>query len=134
MKRESFTTAAAVIVLLTCGCIHSASAPLPSWAITAPEANAGALIAGANAAVTGYEQDQRDCATTPKLTKCPGVANPTLHTTMQDMQKALVIAIPAYTSWSIALKANPAAVQSANLTAALSTIQTTLAQLPSLTK
>jgi hypothetical protein len=81
----------------------------------------------------GYEQDQADCVAQPTLTKCPGVANPAIHSAVQGIQKALTIAQPEFNQWEAAVRANPAATEPADLTAAISTIQATLANLPTMT-
>lgn len=119
--------------ILLSGC-KAAQAPLPPWTPNARVATVGSYIAAANAVVVGYEQDQKDCATTPALTKCPGVANLAVHAAVQAIQQALTIAQPEFTQWEAAIKANPGATEPANLAAAISTITTVLARLPSLTK
>lgn len=136
MKRIATICAGLMLALCTftavTGCGHK-TAP-PAWAITAPERTVGDIIASAVSTVVGYEQDQADCAAKPELTKCPGVSNPKFHAAIQGMQKALAIAQPEYKKWDKSLKNNPLAPEPANLAAAISTIQTTLAQLPTLTK
>jgi len=131
MKQIAIALALAALGLAGC---HLAPAPLPAWAPNAQIATVGSIISSANAVVVGYEKDQADCAATPTLTKCPGVSNKGIHAAIQDIQKALTIAQPEYDTWVAQIKANPDATEPADLAAAISTIQTTLAQLPTLTK
>ena len=114
------------------GC-KTVSAPLPAWAPNVQIATVGSIISSAHAVVVGYEQDQVDCVAQPTLTKCPGVSNAGIHAAIQNIQKALSIAQPEFNSWEAAVKSNPDAVEPANLAAIISTIQTTLAQLPTFT-
>jgi hypothetical protein len=104
------------------GCARQVQA-LPPWAVTAPQATAGSIIAGANATVVQYEADVKGGYLAPAA----------MRTAMQAIQKALTIAQPQYDMWAAELKANPQATEPADLAAALSTLQTTLAQLPALT-
>ena len=135
MKRY-FALASLALALLTVipmvGC--KTQTPPPAWAITAPQRTVGDIISSATSMVVQYEQNQKDCTAAPALTKCPGVANVQLHTVMQDIQKSLTVANPAYKKWAAALKANPSAPESADLAGAISAIQTLLAELPNLTK
>lgn len=121
---------AAVIVFAACKAV---TAPIPAWAPNVQVATVGSVISSANAVVVGYEKDQGDCDAQPTLTKCPGVSNAGIHAALQGIQKALTIAQPEFTAWEKALQADPAATEPADLAAAISTIQTTLAQLPTLT-
>lgn len=95
----------------------------PAWAITAPERTVGDIIAAGNAAVVKYEADVK--------AGVAGTDNATLKAVMSDIQKALVIAQPAYVTWANALKANPAAQESADLAGAIAAIQNALNALPS---
>ena len=122
--------AAGLAVPAVTGCHKTAP---PAWALTAPERTVGDIIASANAAVVQYEKDQADCAATPTLSKCPSVANPTLHATMSRIQQVLAVAQPGYDVWAAQLKANPNAPEPADLAGAITAIQALLAQLPSLT-
>lgn len=134
MKRILIASVALVMSLGIVGCVKTAPMPLPAWAPNAQVATVGALIDAGVAVVKGYEQDQADCAATPTLTKCPGVSNAGIHTAVQGIQKALTIAQPEFNNWEAAIRLNPDATEPANLAAAISTIQTTLAQFPTLTK
>lgn len=120
-----------VLPLVAC---KPVTAPLPAWAPNASVAVVATFIDGAHKTVTGYEQDQADCAATPTLTKCPGVTNAAIHAAVSDIQKALTIAQPEFNQWEAAVRVNPNATEPADLAAAISTIETTLAQLPTLTK
>lgn len=115
------------------GC-KTVTGPLPAWAPNEQIAVAGSVLSAANAVVVGYEKDQADCAAQPSLTKCPGVSNLAIHNAVQDIQKALTIAQPQFNAWEKAVIVTPSAIEPADLAAAISTIQTTLAQLPTLTK
>ena len=126
MKRIAFAVFALTIgtvFIPTVGCKKSAP---PAWAITAPERTVGDVIASANAAVVKYEADV--------AAGVPATANPQLKAAMNDIQKSLTVAQPAYNVWSAQLKANPAAPEPANLAGAITAIQTLLGELPSLTK
>lgn len=109
-------------VSLATGCAKPG--PLPVWAVTAPEATTGSIISAAVSAVNQYEVDVKTGYVPPAVMK----------TAMQDIQKALSVAQPQYVQWNAALKANPQSTEPADLAAAISTIQATLAQLPTLTK
>lgn len=132
MKRIALATLALSLVAFPA--CKQVNAPLPAWAPNAQVALVGSVISSANAVVNGYETDQADCAVTPSLTKCPGVNNAAIHAAVENIQKALTIAQPQFNSWEAAVTANPNATEPANLAAAISIIQTTLAQLPTLTK
>ena len=131
-KYFAFASLALVAIVLT-SC-KTVTTPLPAWAPNGQVATVGSVISAANAVVVGYEKDQADCAATPTLAKCPGVNNAALHNAVQDIQKSLTIAQPEFDAWLSAVKANPGATEPANLAAIISTIQSTLAQLPTLTK
>ena len=133
MKRIAIALLALAVGLAGCA-KKTAPVPLPAWAPNAQVAEVAAMIDAGTAVVKGYEQDQLDCFVTPTLTKCPGVSNAGIHAAVQVIQKALTIAKPEYNKWEIAVRANPDATEPANLAAAISTIQTTLAQLPTLKK
>jgi hypothetical protein len=104
------------------GC-KTAATPLPSWAVNGQQALVGDVIAGADAAVVQYETDVKGGYRPPVSERAA----------MQAIQESLAIAQPEYNTWAAALKANPAAVEPANLNAVISTIQTALATLPTLT-
>jgi hypothetical protein len=126
MKRIAIAVlalAAIVTIPAVTGCHKTAP---PAWALTAPERTVGDIIATANAAVVQYEKDV--------AAGIPAAANPQLKATMSDIQKALVIAQPAYNVWSAQLKANPNAPEPADLAGAITAIQTLLGQLPSYAK
>lgn len=133
MKRISLLIASMLCATAIVGC-KTVSAPLPAWAPNAQIAITGSVISSAVSVVNGYEQDQRDCAAQPTLTKCPGVSNAAIHSAVSNIQKALTIAQPEFNAWETAVRANPVAGEPADLIAAISTLQTTLAQLPTLTK
>jgi hypothetical protein len=130
VKRLALLSIWLALPLVACKTVNT---PLPAWAPNVQIATVGSVISSAHAVVVGYEQDQVDCAAQPALTKCPGVANPGIHAAVSAIQKALTIAQPEFDTWEKAVVANPTAVEPADLAAAISTIQTTLAQLPALT-
>jgi hypothetical protein len=107
---------------------------LPPWAPNVQIATVGSVISSAVSVVNGYEQDQKDCATNPSLTKCPGVSNAVIHSSVQRIQQALTVAQPEFQQWEADLKTNAASVEPADLTTQISTIQTNLAQLPTSAK
>ena len=133
MRRILSLTAALLVTLCIVGC-KTVTAPLPAWAPNAQVAIAGQAIDSAYSTITGYEKDQADCAAQPTLTKCPGVSNPAIHAAVQKMQQAYAIAQPEFKQWQAAIQANPNAVEPANLSAAVSTIQTVLSQWSTLAK
>jgi hypothetical protein len=97
--------------------------PPPAWAATAPALTLpGELIAGANFAVVGYE---KDAAAGVAYTK-----DAALKAVISDIQKALVVAQPAFNTWEAAAKTNPSALEPADLSAALLTIQADIGKLP----
>lgn len=100
------------------GCAHK-TAPLPAWAINGPDASIGATIAAADAAVNQFNAD----------VKAGFVPAPEFHTVMQDLQKTLAVAQPAYKAWHGELKTNPQAGEPAALTAALLAITNDLTRL-----
>ena len=128
MKRILAMTGALTLALMlgaALGGCHN-TAPPPAWALTAPERTVGDIIAMAESGVVKYKADL-------KANKS-GTDNPQLKAVMQDIQKGLSIAQPAYKVWAAQLKANPAAPEPANLAGAIAAIQTALAELPALTK
>lgn len=124
MKRVACALVACVMLsLVMTGCaLHKQSSTAPAWAVTPTQRAAGDVIAAAVAAVDGYKADL--------AANKPGTDWPELKTTMQDIQKSLVIALPAYRTWSAALKADPSAQEPAALAGALVAIQGALTQLP----
>lgn len=133
MKRIIALTAVLMLAFCIVGC-KTATAPLPAWAPNSQVATVAQFIDAANKDVFGYEQDQADCLVTPTLVKCPGVSDPAIHAAVVGLRKALTIAQPQFTLWEKAVAANPGATEPADLTAAISTIQSTLTQYPQLAK
>lgn len=125
--------AALCLVPLAQGC-KATNAKLPPWAVTPAQATVGSVISSAVYTVNGYEADKKACAAKPTLTYCGDVANPTLKAAVQDIQKSLVVAKPAYDTWQAALKTDPKAAEPAALAAAITAIQTALANMPALAK
>ena len=95
--------------------------PLPPGALTAPDATIDATLSAASAAVTQYEKDVAGGF----------VPAPALRTSMQDLQKSLAVAIPAYQAWHAELATNPATAEPAALVSAVASIITSLGSLPS---
>ena len=127
MKRIIFASIALVMVFSTftvTGCKQQSKPP--AWALTVPERTVGDIIASANAAVVKYEADVK--------AGVPAAANPQLKAVMRKIQQALTVAQPGYNTWAAALKANPNAPQPAELAGAIASLQSLLAQLPSLTQ
>jgi len=129
MKRITLLFA---LPLLLAGC--KTVTVLPPWAPNVQIATVGSVISSAVSVVNGYEQDQKDCAADATLTKCPGVSNPVIHSAVQRIQQALTVAQPEFQQWETAVRANPSAVEPAILTTSISTIQTSLSQLPTAAK
>jgi hypothetical protein len=127
MKRITALIAVAGLALCMTGCVAGChkTAP-PAWALTAPERTVGDVIYSANTAVVKYEADVTAGESY--------TANPMLKKAMQDIQKSLAIAQPAYNTWNSALKVNPNTPEPANLVGAIAAIQNLLSQLPSITK
>lgn len=121
--RNFLLCVALAATLVTIGC-KTATTPLPSWAVTAPEATAGSIIAGAVATVNQYEADVAAGYVPPA----------SMRSIMQTLQQTLVVAQPAYAQWSAALKTNSGTAEPEALASAVSTLQSSLAQLPSATK
>ena len=82
-------------LVMTTAC--KTNAPLPPGALTAPDATIDATLAGASAAVTQYEKD----------VAAGFVPSAALKATMQTIQQALAVAVPAYQAWHAALATAP---------------------------
>ena len=127
MKRITALIAVAGLALcMTAGVAGCHKTAPPAWALTAPERTVGDVIYSANTAVVKYEADVTAGESY--------TANPMLKKAMQDIQKSLAVAQPAYNAWNSALKVNPNTPEPANLVGAIAAIQNLLSQLPSITK
>ena len=125
--------AALCLAPLAQGC-KAANAKLPPWAVTPAQATVGSVLSSAVYTVNGYEADKKACAADPSLAYCGGVADSALKAAVQDIQKSLVVAKPTYDTWQAALKTDPKAAEPAALAAAVTAIQTALANMPALAK
>lgn len=130
MKRLAMLSVWLLALLLT-GCKQVTV--LPAWAPNSQVALAGSVIGSAVSVVNGYEQDQKDCAANSSLTKCPGVSNVAIHGAIQKLQEGLVVAQPTFQQWEAALKTNATAPEPPALTTNISTLQSTLTSLSTLT-